>query len=339
MDGSSDGVLHGGSSPVSVAVVGAGLAGVACARGLQAAGVEVTVFDKSRGVGGRLATRRTTVTLPGHAAPWWQVQQQTGPVCAIAAAHQECRAAFCRIRVAPLRWIVPNRRRRAGGWMHGSWLRCRPGWRQRGARALEDVRRQWNLKHQVTRRSEHSGVNPPLLPKLRECVVPIVSRLVRDPRGRLITKCRQALTGRHRAERQGLAREQGKFSATFLRLVDITGRTRARQEADRTAMQARQKAERARLVDSHRSLRRERQEALRSRARIIQAEILARHRPGLEEMRERHRQAEIMADRERQARAAERELAEQRSEASIAQIERYLRQQERSRDRDRGPSR
>ena len=52
---------------VTVAVVGAGLAGAACARGLRAAGARVTVFDKAQGVGGRLATRRTLLNLPGHA--------------------------------------------------------------------------------------------------------------------------------------------------------------------------------------------------------------------------------------------------------------------------------
>lgn len=42
-----------------VAVVGAGMAGATCARHLNDAGFEVQVFDKSRGVGGRMATRRT----------------------------------------------------------------------------------------------------------------------------------------------------------------------------------------------------------------------------------------------------------------------------------------
>lgn len=43
---------------VRVAVIGAGIAGAACAASLRDAGLEVTLFDKSRGVGGRMATRR-----------------------------------------------------------------------------------------------------------------------------------------------------------------------------------------------------------------------------------------------------------------------------------------
>ncbi|WP_119157635.1 NAD(P)/FAD-dependent oxidoreductase [Caldimonas tepidiphila] len=41
-----------------VAVIGAGIAGITCARRLSDAGHAVQLFDKSRGVGGRLATRR-----------------------------------------------------------------------------------------------------------------------------------------------------------------------------------------------------------------------------------------------------------------------------------------
>lgn len=44
--------------PPRVAVVGAGLSGIACARRLGEAGCAVFLFDKARGVGGRLATRR-----------------------------------------------------------------------------------------------------------------------------------------------------------------------------------------------------------------------------------------------------------------------------------------
>lgn len=44
--------------PMRIAVIGAGIAGAACAGALQRSGVEVTAFDKSRGVGGRMSTRR-----------------------------------------------------------------------------------------------------------------------------------------------------------------------------------------------------------------------------------------------------------------------------------------
>jgi renalase len=51
-------------TPVRVAVIGAGIAGAACAASLCEAGVDVTLFDKSRGVGGRMATRRAEWALP-----------------------------------------------------------------------------------------------------------------------------------------------------------------------------------------------------------------------------------------------------------------------------------
>ena len=43
---------------MQIAIVGAGLAGLACAAALDAAGHRVTLFDKARGVGGRMSTRR-----------------------------------------------------------------------------------------------------------------------------------------------------------------------------------------------------------------------------------------------------------------------------------------
>jgi predicted NAD/FAD-dependent oxidoreductase len=48
------------SSSPRVAVIGAGIAGAACAHGLRSAGAEVTLFEKSRGPGGRMSTRRAT---------------------------------------------------------------------------------------------------------------------------------------------------------------------------------------------------------------------------------------------------------------------------------------
>lgn len=49
-----------GGGPISrVAIVGAGISGLTCARTLRDHRIDVTVFEKSRGVGGRMATRRT----------------------------------------------------------------------------------------------------------------------------------------------------------------------------------------------------------------------------------------------------------------------------------------
>lgn len=49
-----------------VAVIGAGVSGLTCAQQLQKAGYKVIVLDKSRGVGGRMATRRVSGTRADH---------------------------------------------------------------------------------------------------------------------------------------------------------------------------------------------------------------------------------------------------------------------------------
>ncbi len=58
-----------------VAVVGAGLAGLFAARTLADHGCQVTVFEKSRGAGGRMATRRTATGLRfDHGAQYFTVR-------------------------------------------------------------------------------------------------------------------------------------------------------------------------------------------------------------------------------------------------------------------------
>jgi len=58
--GSDDQIQHVGSRPnPNVAVIGAGIAGLTAARALQAKGLSVTVFEKSRGPSGRMSTRRS----------------------------------------------------------------------------------------------------------------------------------------------------------------------------------------------------------------------------------------------------------------------------------------
>jgi hypothetical protein len=59
----------------SVAVVGAGIAGLVAARALFDHGLPVTLFEKSRGVGGRMATRRTEQGLTfDHGAQYFTVR-------------------------------------------------------------------------------------------------------------------------------------------------------------------------------------------------------------------------------------------------------------------------
>jgi hypothetical protein len=57
-----------------VAVIGAGVSGAACAQQLAQAGCFVTVFDKSRGVSGRLSTRRTDLAHYDHGAQYFTAQ-------------------------------------------------------------------------------------------------------------------------------------------------------------------------------------------------------------------------------------------------------------------------
>lgn len=54
-----------------VAVIGAGLAGLACAQTLQASGLEVQVFEKSRGPAGRMSTRRAEGWQCDHGAQYF----------------------------------------------------------------------------------------------------------------------------------------------------------------------------------------------------------------------------------------------------------------------------
>lgn len=49
-----------------VAIIGAGIAGLTCAQKLHQAGYQVVVLEKSRGVGGRMATRRLHGTFADH---------------------------------------------------------------------------------------------------------------------------------------------------------------------------------------------------------------------------------------------------------------------------------
>lgn len=54
-----------------IGVIGAGFAGLACARDLALSGVPVEIYDKGRGPGGRAATRRAGHLRFDHGAPYF----------------------------------------------------------------------------------------------------------------------------------------------------------------------------------------------------------------------------------------------------------------------------
>ena len=61
-------------SAARIAVVGAGIAGLACAQALRGRGLAVVVFDKSNAAGGRLATRQTDHGSFDHGAQYFTAQ-------------------------------------------------------------------------------------------------------------------------------------------------------------------------------------------------------------------------------------------------------------------------
>ena len=58
----------------SCLIIGAGMAGLSAARELTAQGWVVTILDKGRGVGGRMATRRIENTRADHGAQYFSVR-------------------------------------------------------------------------------------------------------------------------------------------------------------------------------------------------------------------------------------------------------------------------
>lgn len=57
-----------------VLIIGAGIAGLSAARRLHAAGCQVAVFDKGRGPGGRMATRRDDTSCWDHGAQYFSIK-------------------------------------------------------------------------------------------------------------------------------------------------------------------------------------------------------------------------------------------------------------------------
>lgn len=124
----------------TAAVIGAGLAGLACARALAGAGVAVRMFDKGRAPGGRLATRRAETeaglrlgfdhgaqyltargegfgaVLAAHALPWAAVSDREAARVPAPGMSALPRALATGLDVAASRSVVAVERAE-GGWV------------------------------------------------------------------------------------------------------------------------------------------------------------------------------------------------------------------------------
>jgi renalase len=108
------------------AVVGAGAAGLSAARRLQTQGVEVTLFDKGRRPGGRLASRDTAHGVFDHGV--WHLAVPGAALCHLLDLCPEGRLADGPARngdaVAPAAarsWVgVPSNNQIAVDWSSGT---------------------------------------------------------------------------------------------------------------------------------------------------------------------------------------------------------------------------
>ncbi|MEI6239700.1 MAG: FAD-dependent oxidoreductase [Planctomycetia bacterium] len=78
-----------------VAIVGAGIAGLCAAATLMEAGRRVVVVDKSRGVGGRMATRRLGHAVVDHGAQFFTVRGELFDVIVANARHHGAIVPWC----------------------------------------------------------------------------------------------------------------------------------------------------------------------------------------------------------------------------------------------------
>lgn len=100
---------------MKTAIIGAGIAGLSAARSLKAAGQDVKLFDKGRGPGGRLSTRRAATELGelrwDHGAPFFEAGK--------GAFRSELEALAASGAVASWSPRIADVRRKDAGWTVG----------------------------------------------------------------------------------------------------------------------------------------------------------------------------------------------------------------------------
>jgi renalase len=130
-------------TPGRFAVIGAGVAGLACARRLANAGRTVTLFDKGRAVGGRLATRREELAAWDHGAQYFTVRDP-----AFGRLVEQARMAGQVERWRP-RWPGGEQEER-DLWVGVPGMSALPRWMARGLDVVPGVRILWLSRQSST---------------------------------------------------------------------------------------------------------------------------------------------------------------------------------------------
>jgi hypothetical protein len=128
---------------------------------------------------------------------------------------------------------------------------------------------------------------------------------------------RTALRERQEKERSALKDRQSRLYIRIFALLDITGKTRRRQEEARKTLSASHQAERKELSARYRLMRSVAKDAVRARYKGDIAYQHQKRSQHLAQLKTRHVQAENFSDIERQRREADRELTRQLTEQKI----------------------
>lgn len=161
---------------------------------------------------------------------------------------------------------------------------------------------QHHWQHAKRLRAERDG-------ELREAIRRV--RAIYDPQ-------REAMSAAQQSERAALKDKQGRLRARLLRLVDITGTTRRRQDAARKLLSAEHRKARKELTAAYRVARASAEKSIKDRFAGMLGKVERQRRAELAELDKRHAGSIRYAEDQRQQREIEREHSRQLAEEKIA---------------------
>jgi hypothetical protein len=129
---------------------------------------------------------------------------------------------------------------------------------------------------------------------------------------------REAMRAAQQKERAALKDKQSRVRVRLLRMLDLTGITRRRQQAARKLLSAGHRQQRHELTARYRAARAQAEKHVKDRYAAMIAQAQQQRRAALAELKQRHAQLARQAEAQRQQREIEREHARQIAEQKIA---------------------